>query len=548
MNSIRRDGPPPWAWNAALVLLLLFAALLRCQHVKADPPRILPAVSGSAGIYFDEGIYCHNARNRILFGRWITDEWNPLVYNAPLTAVYFLAFKLFGISIVTVKAVNIVFGLLAILLFHAGVQRYLARGAALALTALFAFDFVFLMYNRLGLLENFSALCLLLGFYLFVLAEERRWPAFALGVTAAMAALSKYLFAYFLLSTLAAVAWRAWRRSRFSELLLFLAGVLATALPWFLGIYLPFRATFRKIGSGWGMLSLPRSPAAALHNLLANPLPRYLQLLPAAGLLLVLFLGWALLKLLRGRDREGPCGLDVFVFLWIAGAFLSMGLLSYRPLRYYLPMVPALYLAASLLLRDREWLRSRFRRFALLAAISALPFLPFYGPPASPAHSAGALPPPLRLGTVIVLAAALVLLLAPGKGARRAAAATAFAVMLGISLYRYAAHFYLHPSFRLEAASRYMENLPAGSVVLGQEAPRLTLGTRFQAVMAYENWFNDEDPFGRFAPDYVLALDRFRDAELGWMRRRFPERVAALRLVRRFPVWDTTVSLYRVRK
>ena len=93
-----------------------------------------------------------------------------------------------------------------------------------------------------------------------------------------------------------------------------------------------------------------------------------------------------------------------------------------------------------------------------------------------------------------------------------------------------------------------MENLPAGSVVLGQEAPRLTLGTRFQAVMAYENWFNDEDPFGRFAPDYVLALDRFRDAELGWMRRRFPERVAALRLVRRFPVWDTTVSLYRVRK
>lgn len=548
MNAIRRDGPPSWAWNAALALLLLFAALLRCQHVKADPPRVLPAVSGSAGIYFDEGIYCHNARNRILFGRWITDEWNPLVYNAPLTAIYFLAFRLFGISIVTVKAVNILFGMLAVLLFHAGVRRYLGRGAALALTALFAFDFVFLMYNRLGLLENFSSLCLLLGFYLFVLAEERRWPAFALGVTAAVAALSKYLFAYFLVSTLAAVAWRAWRRSRFAELLLFLAGALATAIPWFVGIYLPFRATFRKIGSGWGMLSLPRSGAAAARNLLDNPLPRYLQLLPAIGLLLVLFLAWALLKLLRGRAGEGPGGLDVFVSLWIAGAFFSMGLLNYRPLRYYLPMVPALYLAVSLLLRDREWIRSRLRLFVPLAALSALLFLPFLGQLAGRAAAAGSQPLALRLAAVLALTAALALLLARARTARRAAALTAFAAMLGISLALYAAHFFLRPSFRLEAASRYMENLPAGSVVLGQEAPRLTLGTRFKAVMAYENWFNDEDPFGRFAPDYVLALDRFRDAEMGWMRRRFPERTAALRLVRRFPVWDTTVSLYRVRK
>jgi 4-amino-4-deoxy-L-arabinose transferase-like glycosyltransferase len=404
------------------------------------------------------------------------------------------------------------------------------------------------MYNRLGLLENFSALCLLLGFYLFVRAEERRWPAFALGVTAAVAALSKYLFAYFLVSTLAAVAWRAWRRSRFSELLLFLAGALAAALPWFLGIYLPFRSTFRKIGSGWGMLSLPRSGADALGNLLGNPLPRYLQLLPAVGLLLVLFLAWALLKLFRGRGREAANGLDVFVLLWIAGAFLAMGLLSYRPLRYYLPMVPALYLAVSLLLRDREWIRPRLRLFAPLAALSALPFLPFLRPLLAREASAGVQPLALRLAALLALAAALTLLFVTGRAARRVAASAAFAAMLGISLYLYAAHFLLRPSFRLEAASRYMENLPAGSVVLGQEAPRLTLGTRFQAVMAYENWFNDEDPFNRFDPDYVLALDRFRDAEMGWMRRRFPERTAALRLVRRFPVWDTTVSLYRVRR
>ena len=212
---MNRQADPALAWKkwVGLALILVVAAVLRSQHIKADPPTILPQISGSAGIYFDEGIYCHNARNKILFGKWITDEWNPLVYNAPLTLIYYLGFRLFGISIVTVKAINILFGLLGILLFHAGLRRYLEAGPALALTVLFAFDFYWLMYNRIGLLENFSALCFLLGFYLFVRSEEKRWPVFFLGLTAAVAALSKYLFVYFLISTLLAVAYRAWRRS-----------------------------------------------------------------------------------------------------------------------------------------------------------------------------------------------------------------------------------------------------------------------------------------------------------------------------------------------
>ena len=315
---------------------------------------------------------------RSFSGNGSRDEWNPLVYNAPLTMIYYLGFRLFGISIVTVKAINIIFSLLGIFFFHAGLRRYLKSGWALALTVLFAFDFYWLMYNRLGLLENFSALCFLIGFYLFVLSEERRWPVFFLGVTAAIAALSKYLFAYFLISTLLAVAYRAWRRSDARHFLVFLAGGLTAGLPWFFGIYLPFRSTFSKIGSGWGMLSLPGSSAQAFRNLLHNPLPRYLQLMPLAGFLLVLFGSWALLKIIRSRRTGQLKGLDVFIFLWIAGAILSMGLLNYRPLRYYLPLLPAIYLAVSLLIRDRDWIRSESRLFWPLAILPACLFLPFF--------------------------------------------------------------------------------------------------------------------------------------------------------------------------
>ena len=81
---------------------------------------------------------------------------------------------------------------------------------------------------------------------------------------------------------------------------------------------------------------------------------------------------------------------------------------------------------------------------------------------------------------------------------------------------------------------------------MGQEAPRLTLETPFKALMAYENWFNDRDPFVRYKPTHLLVLNRFGDAELAWIKRRFPETARGLRLIRKFRVWDTTLTLYGV--
>jgi 4-amino-4-deoxy-L-arabinose transferase-like glycosyltransferase len=366
-----------WKNGLGLALILVIAGALRLQHIRADPPLLLPSISGSAGIYFDEGIYCHNARNKILFGRWITDEWNPIVYNAPLTLIYYLGFKLFGLSIVTVKAINILFGLLGILLFHAGLRSYLTSGQALALASLFALDYYGVMYNRLGLLENFSCFCFLLGFCLFARSRGRHTMAFLLGLTVTMAALSKYLFVYFLIAALLAVMDQARRRSDFKFLLSFLAGGLTIGLPWFFGIYLPFRSSFAKIGSGWGMLSLPHSLSQAWNNLVHNPLARYLPLLPVVAFLLILFIGLMLLRLLRPK-AWGVNEPYLFIFLWIAGAALSMGLLNYRPLRYYLPLMPALYLAISALLKNRDTIAAERRPFWALTLIPALFFLPFF--------------------------------------------------------------------------------------------------------------------------------------------------------------------------
>lgn len=534
-----------WKSGLGLVLVLVIAGTLRLQHIRADPPSLLPSISGSAGIYFDEGIYCHNARNKILFGRWITDEWNPIVYNAPLTLLYYLSFKLFGLSIVTVKVISILFGLLGLLFFHVGLRAYLTLPKALALTSLFAADYYGVMYNRVGLLENFSCFCFLFGFCLFVRSRGRRTMAFFLGLIAVMAALSKYLFVYFLIAALLAVIIQSRRRSDLKFLLSFLAGGLTIGLPWFFGIYLPFRSSFAKIGSGWGMLSLPRSLSQAWDNLVRNPLARYLSLVPVVAFLLILFMAWMLLKLLRAK-KSAADDADFFIFLWIAGAVLSLGFLNYRPLRYYLPLLPALYLAVSVLIRNHDSVVSDKARFWLLALIPALLFLPLFRNLAVRPSAFFVFLPGLRWLNYVAIAGAVLYFFTSRQKWKSRLEVGVLAVMLGSSLFLYFRHFYQNPTYNLESASRYLRTLPPGSVVMGQEAPRLTLETPFKALMAYENWFNDQDPFVRYKPTYLLVLNRFGGAELAWIKRRFPETARRLREIRTFRVWDSSVTLYSV--
>ncbi len=544
MNRIG-DARMAWKQWLGLALVLIIAATLRLQHIKADPPTLIPAVSGSAGVYFDEGIYCHNARNKVLFGRWITDEWNPMVYNAPLTLLYYVAFKAFGVSIVTVKVLSILFGICGLMLFFVGVRAYLGPAHALGLTALFSLDFYGVMYNRIGLLENFSSLCFLGSFALFAWSRGRPRMSFFLGMTAAVAALSKYLFAFFPIAAALAVAYRSRERSDRRSFLAFLAGALAVGVPWFVGIYLPFRPTFGKIGAGWGMLSLPRSAGQAWSNLIHNPLPRYLQLVPAAVILLALFGGLVLLKLIRAK-RTLLEPVDVFVFLWIVGGVVSLGLLNYRPVRYYVPVFPAFYLAGSFLLRERDRIREEHRLFWPLSLVSVALMFPVYRMMVSRPSAFFVFPLVLR-GIVFLSFAGAILFFIVRKTRLRAALDGALLVlMLAGPLFLYVRHFYLTPTYDLETASRFFETLPPGSIVMGQEAPRLTLGTPLKALLAYENWFNDRDTFNRFKPTHLVVLDRFGGAEEGWIRRRFPETAARFELVRKFKVWDTTMTLYRV--
>jgi hypothetical protein len=531
---------------AALVLLLILAlaAALRLQHIRADPPPNLVHLTNSAGIYFDEAMYAHNARNKALFGAWMTDDWNPLLYNAVLTGIYYLGFKFAGVSIVSVKVITIVFGLLGVLFLYLAVRRYLSASFALGIAFLLAIDFYWTMYNRIGLLENFSTLIFIIGYYFLVKAEENPRQMVLVGVFAALAALSKYLFFYFVLSAGLAVAHQARMRKKWEAMWKYLAGVLAVFSVWFFSIFLPLASSFRKIGSGWMDLSWPESVGKVFFNIYRNNLHRYMNLIPVLFIAGLLFAAMVILK--TGKRNPPPDIREMFVFLWIAGTFLQMAILNYQPLRYYLNIVPGLFIALSLAVKEKDWLRTHARSVLWVFIPLAALFYKFWiglvkYPSAFFVYN-------LTAVRMLVYAAVILVFLNWWKGGRQERASLLFiaAVLAASSLTVYYTQFYRRPVYRVQSAANQLRQLPPGSVIMGNEAPRLGLETGFKLFPAFEGWFNDEDPFRSQRPTHLLTLDKYWGGEIAWIRRRFPEIAARLNLIRRFPLWDTTVSLYRV--
>ncbi len=528
-----------------LLLLITLAAALRLQRIQADPPPLLVHLTNSAGIYFDEAMYCHNARNKLLFDTWMTDDWNPVLYNGILTGIYYVAFKLFGLSIVTMKAVNIVFGLLGIVFVYLAVRRTLTPSYALGLALLFAVDYYWTMYNRVGLLENFSTLFFIISYYFAIKAKEKPLDMAVFGGSVALAVLSKYLFFYFFFAALLAVAYHAWLNKKGRDLLRFLAGATTVLLVWFMAVFLPLASSFRKIGSGWLDLSWPESVGQFFFNIYRNNMHRYMSLIPLLFIVGLLFSASVLIRLVK---RNPPPDLpELFVVLWLAGTFLQMAILNYQPLRYYLNIVPALFFAASWTIRDRPWMRARALPIGLIFLALAPLFYRFWiGLVKYPSALFAFNYLGVRFLIYAAILAALWMWLGSSPRFDRIAMAFVFGVLILSSLTVYYAQFYKKPAYQLQAISNSIRLLPPGSVIMGNEAPRLALETDFRLFPAFEGWFNDRDPFREQRPTHLLTLDKYWGGEIRWIKRRFPEVAARLKLLRQFPLWDTTVSLYKV--
>src|SRR5262249_10316588 len=94
-------------FNCKLILLLatlVLAAGLRLLFLGADSPR------GPFWI-FDEGHWVHNARNAILFHRWIIDDFNQGLVTPVFSTLTYLIFQVLGVGLVQARLVSVMMGI-----------------------------------------------------------------------------------------------------------------------------------------------------------------------------------------------------------------------------------------------------------------------------------------------------------------------------------------------------------------------------------------------------------------------------------------------------
>lgn len=159
---------------AALIAVLVVAATVRFLFPLADPPwRTTVGV-----VWHDEGAWVHNARNRVLFGAWRLDEWNPMFLAPVFTALEYASFASFGVGTWQARLVSELAGLLAVAAIGAGVAALLSRRAGLMAALMLATNYVYVMYDRAAIMESTMAAMIVASWAAYARAPGR--PAIGL--------------------------------------------------------------------------------------------------------------------------------------------------------------------------------------------------------------------------------------------------------------------------------------------------------------------------------------------------------------------------------
>jgi 4-amino-4-deoxy-L-arabinose transferase-like glycosyltransferase len=566
--------------RAGFALLAALFVGLRLFDLTADAP---PDLDWSGGIFFDEGMLAQGARNKLLFGGFFQDEWNDFYISPLLSLIKLAVLSVTGVGLLQVRLIPVAFGLASLLLFYLMLRRGAGRGTALTGVVLLGCSHVYGMFNRIGLTETPVSFFMLLAGWLWqegVLrlgaaagggtaagsapppARGFAGPLFGAGAAAFVAYTVKG-FPYFMpgMALASVLAWRLLPegarslRSRGSRRL---AGAAAGALlggmalpfaAWYLAFYRRFAPSIGQANAFYRAQQVPPSAEALVKDLVTVPFFGYFTVTPALLLYSLVAVALGVLLWFHRRGRLLP--LDLFFACWFLAHFALFAALRYRPVRYYLPIVPpmvALAARAMTLLGRRTTLRlpARLAPGALALLVAWLALCLFYVVPApTPARRAAA------AVAMALAAAALAAVVARRLGGRtiavpgRAAAALFVALPVAASLAVDAAHWGRWAATRrhvIRDTSRELGAAIPGAYVAGLGATTISLENRNRAIHVYEGFFNWRNTFARFPLTHLFMGGFNREVEF-WYRR-YPAEMARARLVRVVPVKENHYYLH----
>jgi 4-amino-4-deoxy-L-arabinose transferase-like glycosyltransferase len=519
--------PSRRAFLLALLGILAAGAVLRVLWLTADPPT-----HATVGIvWHDEGPWVHNARNRVLWGMWRTDNWNPVFIAPVFTALEYVAFSLFGVGTWQARTVPVASGLVAIVALGIGLRALAGSRAGVIGAALLATNYVFVMWNRAALMESTMTAFIVVGWAAYAVASRRAAAGLVAGAAAILAFFSKASAIFFVaaiaadacltvaLSALPAMRMRlgidAPRTTDVRAAWLTLGGARAAGLAIAIVFVWPHLAEYRFYN--WQM-SVTRKPEYTLRALadraswlpIAHDFFTRMWLVTAASAV-------SIAAVIAGWRRARPA--ERLLVMWVAIGLLELIVHDSGNERRYVMFVPALVaLAAALfgrsgpLLREGTSLSSGARwvaapmvlglAYLVIGAVVRLAFLYEIGPG-------------VRLAAGLSLLATAIVIwkwnAVVAWGARQRASGAGIAIVVGLAIVGDLAQYVqwtLHrTSLNYEASRMLRSVLPPGTLVHGKLANGLALENLIKPVFVGRGFGNYDDRLQRDDVRFVLTYE-----------------------------------------
>ncbi len=518
-----RADVPRRTYLMSMAAAVLLAALLRGLFPTADPPWRTPV----GVVWHDEGAWTHNARNKALFGEWVTDDWNPLYIAPVFTGLEFGAFRAFGVGLWQARSVSMLAGVLSVLLLGLAVRRVGGNAAGLIAAGLLATNYVWVMYSRAALMEASMIAFMATSFWAAVGAQDA--PPW--GLVAGLAALAAYFTkaaavsfvgALGLVSVIALV--EAWYRTRSVRgtlatpsgraAVFVLAGLTAGALVAAVAFVLPNWQEYRFYN--WQM-SVTRKPAYTVRALAdrASWFPVVHDVFTRMWFSVVVGT-IAVLGFLARLKRTSPA--ERLVIAWLGLGALQLVLHDVGNERRLVYLIPAFVAATALALaRDRRLLPdgvstvSRRRLWLALPLVLAASYLVSgsllrlaFVPELGPRVRWSALAAVLLTALVYATWPRPARLLSGRLLSTRAAIALTLLVMAG-DVAQYVQWAWGRTYRNIDAMRLVAERIPPGTLVHGKLANGLALESRIRPVFVGNHFGNYDDRFRRDDVRYILT-------------------------------------------